>query len=170
MALTIALTSTEPRSSERERFAGRLLGRLGPHGFVVLADGEIAGPTGVVVVDTLTCTDALRVRDGELWHGRFPRRYDLAATLRKAADVRRIVARTDPAIPVRTLVCVLGVAVPDDPYCTLPVELCGPAELPDLVESGPRVLEFEAVLELARDLDPARRRWSALRPSHRRSR
>ena len=165
MALTIALTSTEPRSSERERFAGRLLGRLGPHGFVVLPDGVIAGPTGVVVVETLTCTDDLRVRDGELWHGRFPRRYDLASTVRKAADVRRVVDRTHPAIPVRTLVCILGVAVPDDPYCTLPVELCGPGELPALVEAGPNVLPFEAVLELARDLDPARRRWSALRSS-----
>lgn len=169
MAFAVSPLSVEDRSL-RERTAGRLIGRLGPQGYVVLAEGVVVGPTGVVVVTTLTCSDALRVHDGELWHGRFPLRQDLAKGRRLLAEVRATVDRTCLGLPVRWMACVLGVAVPDDPYCTLDVELAGPTDLADRIESGRRVLDFEDGLHLAHALDPARRRRSGWRSSRWRSR
>jgi hypothetical protein len=167
MALSSTVSSIDAKSLS-ERCAGRLLGRLGPRGYVVLADGVVVGPTGVVVVTTLTCTERLRVHHGELWQGRFPVRRQLAQGARRALDVERIVGALDPSIPVRSIVCVLGSAVPGDPYCVLGVELCGPAELPDRIEAGRRALTFDEVLRLAKDVDPARRRRAALRAAGRR--
>lgn len=157
-----SVTSIEARSLS-ERCAGRLLGRLGPLGYVVLSDGVVVGPTGVVVVTTLACTERLRIHHGELWHGRFSRRHDLAQAARTVADVVKVVAQVDGDIPVRSIVCVLGVDVPDDQYCVLGVELCGPSELPERIEAAPPVLTFDEVLHLAKDLDPARRRRSTWR-------
>lgn len=169
MAFAVSPISVEERSL-RDRAAGRLLGQLGPQGYVVLSDGVVVGPTGVVVVTTLTCTDRLQVHLGELWHGRFPMRSDLARARRALADVREVVARHHPGLPVRWMGCVLGAAVPADPYCTLEVELAGPSELAGLIDAGPRVLAFDEGLRLAHLLDPARRRRSAWRSSRWRSR
>jgi hypothetical protein len=157
MALSSPIGSIDARSLS-ERCAGRLLGRLGPQGYVVLPDGVVVGPTGVVVVTTLTCAERLRIHHGELWQGRFPVRRDLAQGARRTAHVERLVGAVDPAIPVRSIVCVLGSAVPDDAYCVLDVELCGPGDLPDRIASGPSAIDFAAVLRLAKVLDPARRR------------
>ncbi len=162
MALSFSGSSIDARSLS-ERCQGRLLGRLGPQGYVVLPDGVVVGPTGVVVVTTLTCTERLRLHHGELWQGRFPMRRELAQGARRAQDVQRLVAGVDATIPVRRMVCVLGSTVPDDAYCVLDVELCGPAELPDRIEAGRRTLAFDAVLRLAKVLDPARRRRSTWR-------
>lgn len=166
MALSSTITSIDAKSLS-DRCAGRLLGRLGPQGYVVLSDGVVVGPTGVVVVTTLTCTQRLRIHHGELWQGRFPMRRDLAQGLRRVLDVERIVATVDPSIPVRSIACVLGSAVPDDAYCVLDLELCGPGELPDRIEAGRRTLTFDEVLRLAKDLDPARRRRTAWRAAGR---
>ena len=139
MALPISITSA-PSAEERsqtERCTGRLLGKLGPQGYVVLGDGVVVGPTGVVVVTILTCTERLRIHHGELWHGRFSRRHDLARAQRKLLEVARLVDRVDPDIPVRSMVCVVGVPVPDDPYCVLDVELSDPSELPVRIQDGP---------------------------------
>jgi hypothetical protein len=130
---------------------------------VVLPDGVVVGPTGVVVVTTVTCTERIRIHHGELWQGRFPMRRDLAQGARRTAEVQRLVAGVDPAIPVRSIVCLLGSAIPDDAYCVLDVELCGPSELPDRIVTGPTVLDFDEVLRLAKDLEPARRRRPTLR-------
>lgn len=160
MALPISITSA-PSAEERsqtERCTGRLLGQLGPRGYVVLGDGVVVGPTGVVVVTILTCTERLRIHHGELWHGRFSRRQELARAGRKLLDVARLVARVDPEIPVRSMVCVVGVPVPDDPYCVLDIEFSDPAELAARIQEGPSVLSFDEVLHLAKDVDGGRRR------------
>jgi hypothetical protein len=169
MAFAVSSISLEERSL-RERAAGRLLGQLGPQGYVVLSDGVVVGPTGVVVVTSLTCTDRLQVHLGELWHGRFPMRNELARARRALSEVREVVDRLHPGLPVRWMGCVLGTTVPSDPYCTLDLELAGPSELAGLIEAGPRVLDFEDGLRLAHLLDPARRRRSAWRSSRWRSR
>jgi hypothetical protein len=153
-----------------ERSAGRLVGRLGPEGYVVGSDGVVVGPTGVSVIVTLAYADRLRIHQGELWHGRFPCRPELAAARRHLEQVCQVVDRFDPDLPVRWFACVVGSSVPDDAYCTLDVDLCSPVELPDRILAAPSVLGFDEVLALAHDLAAARRRRSGWRSSRRRLR
>lgn len=164
MAFPLSPTSVEDRS-QRERWMGRLTGRLGPEGYVVHADGVVVGPTGIAVVTALACADRLRVHDGELWHGRFPLRGELAKGRRAVDEVRSAAARHRLGVPLRWFACALGTDAPVDPYCTLDVEVLAPADLPGRIEAAPPVLEFEEVLRLAHHLDPARRRRSAWRSS-----
>jgi hypothetical protein len=134
----MALPFTAPAHADRaasERSAGRLLGRLGPDGYIVLPDGIVVGPTGVAVVEVLRHP---------------PGSHELHRLQKRVLQVRTCAAGLDPQVPVRQLVGVVG----DE------------AELADQIRSAPAVLPFERVLRLAKDLDAARRRWSAL-PSFR---
>ena len=147
-----------------------LLGRLGPAGYVFLPGGVVVGPTGVTVVTTIACTERLRVHQGELWHGRFPRRQELARSARRTTEVRDAVAPFDPDLPIRSIGVVVGSPVPDDPYCSLELELCGPAALADWILAAPAVLGCDEVLSLARDLEAATPRRSGWRSSRSRPR
>lgn len=147
-----------------------LLGRLGPEGYVFLPGGIVVGPSGVTVVTTIACTERLRVHHGELWHGRFPRRQELARSARRVAEVTESVARFDADLPIRSIGVVVGSPVPDDPYCSLDLELCGPGALADWILGAPAVLGCDEVLSLARDLEaapPRRSGWRSSRSRHR---
>jgi hypothetical protein len=157
MVLSAASAAAAESRSLAERSAGHLVGRLGPEGYVVAADGVVVGPTGVAVVTTLACTERLRIHRGELWHGRLPCRHDLAVARRRAAQVRLLVDAFDPDLPVRSFLCVVGAAVPEDPYCVLAVELCSPLALPDRICEAPTVLDLDEVLTLSQDLHPTAR-------------
>jgi hypothetical protein len=142
MTTAMALPFTVPAHADRaaaERSVGRLLGRLGPDGYVVLPDGVVVGPTGVTVVaESVT---------------RSPGRHERARLDKRALQVRAVTAAVDLRLPVRTMVCVVG----DE------------AGVADRIRSAPAVLAFDQVLRLAKDLEAARRRRSAL-PSFRRHR
>jgi hypothetical protein len=139
MTTAMALPFTAPAPAERaasERSAGRLLGRLGPDGYIVLPGGIVVGPTGVAVVELLSGAAA---------------GHDLSRLQKRALQVRTFAAGIDPQLPVRQLVGVVG----------------GEADLAERIRSAPVVLAFERVLRLAKELEGATRRWSALPSFHR---
>jgi hypothetical protein len=152
MVLSMASAAAAERRSLAERSAGRLVGRLGPEGYVVGSDGVVVGPTGVAIVTTLACTERLRIHHGELWHGRFPLRHELAVARRRAAQVREQVDAHGRDLLVRAFACVVGTPAPEDPYCVLEVELCGPLDLPDRICAAPSIVDLDEVLRLSQDL------------------
>jgi hypothetical protein len=149
--MALPFTAAPVASAERaalERSAGRLLGRLGPLGYVVLPDGVVVGPNGVAVVATLAT---------------WPGPHDLARLRKRVLQIRTVTASHDLRLPVRAVVSTLGRSAPAALAGAPDVEVCGEAELAERLRAGAPVLAFERVLELAKDLEAATRRWSGMR-------
>jgi hypothetical protein len=153
-AMALPFTTPATAGADRallERSAGRLLGRLGPLGYVVLPDGVVVGPTGVAVVATLTT---------------WPGPHDLARLRKRVLQVRTVAAASGPGLPVRALVATVGRSAPAELVGAGDVEVCSEPDLAERIRTGAPALAFEAVLQLAKDLEAATRRWSG-RPSFR---
>lgn len=103
-------------------------------------DHVVVGPTGVTLIDTKAYTGRMTIRDGVLWHGKYPLRREMDAITFETGAVQQVVASVDPSLVVRALVCIHGAKVPDDTAGELaPLGLCATDRLVDQLTASTAV-------------------------------
>lgn len=112
------------KGAEGEEAVGRALDRLTHHGYLVRhdlaipgsaanVDHVVAGPCGLVVIDTKNLTGPITVSRGKLWQARWPIDGRVRRSAWEADQVSRML-RSATRLPVqaRAVICVLGARLP----------------------------------------------------------
>lgn len=141
-----------------ERLVADRLGRLIPHGWLLLNDVRwpgrpnanldhvLVGPGGVVVVDAKNWTGEVSVASGVLWQGRFARTQSVDGALAQCAAVASVLAPPHRRF-VRSLICLAG--QPDLFGITnSDVAVAGADRVVDAVLALPAVLDQQTVVGL----------------------
>lgn len=155
-----------------ERLVADRLGRLIPHGWLLLNDVHwpdrpkasldhvLVGPGGVVVVDAKNWTGDVRVSAGVLWQGRFARTQSVEGALAQCAAVASVLPPAHRRF-VRPLICLAG--QPDlFGITTSDVAVAGANRVVAAVLALPRVLDQQAVVGLHAHLDQQLRQEPAV--------